>query len=648
MKKLILAGTLLFPFSLLANTNCPKKVDPNKVMLFVDTNNSEIEIKTSEKAACERGERLVVVPKNYQEYKKYTDKLHDAEKKVKRCVSTQGANCTELEENYSKTQMELSKFVSAQPSIGTGIREAMSEIKESNSKLQVFTISGHDGGGSFGGNKGNFSRHELSEIMKDYQSLNETTSVLLLGCYTGVQNEIYAWKSIFPSARLIAGYDGSAPLADRPQGHQYITDILLKEKQLLQNADEKKLTSFTRNNIKSLNQLHAAMYLNCDDENEFYYGSDGSKKAFKPFNTKECFEKKDEIKALAQEVSKYQMGILEPPLNTQGELRQLYNKARRYEHCLQLIEVDLHVNNLFNLLFYQGVKESFASFYKDDLAEAESILADLDGEMILQNLTKSLGPQEEEIEKIKAELELMEKSPEIYLAQEKKKLEEFQLLKDQLMSAPSFASIKDMIDPVSGDLIDSKEATLEQYEQLTAVRKAINNLLDQTQQYTWKKNNLSEAIKYQQGNLAFAEQKYKGQLATIESFKESMASKKNPIWVPTHAQLSKRSRAETLKNIHNIHGLLSVQGLPEKQRKALEWIQQVKTNHLVSFINPFSWHEYTGRVEAPMFPHRLNGSMNPSLSPFSSGFSTPIPGMGLGGMNGGLGGGIVGGVGGGF
>ncbi|MCM2351578.1 MAG: hypothetical protein NDI69_16260 [Bacteriovoracaceae bacterium] len=630
MKKLIFSFTLLSLSPLLAQANCNKKIDPSKVMLFVDTNNSELEIITSQKAACERGERLVVVPKNYKDYKKYTDKLIETEKRIRKCLNTKAADaCKEEDKHYSNANSELAAFKQSQPSIRTGISEAMAEIKATNGKLQVFTVSGHDGGGSFGGNKGDFSRYELAEIMKEHQDINETTSILLLGCYTGVQNEIYAWKSIFPSARMIAGYDGSAPLADRPQGHQYITDLLLKEKELLKNSDEKKLMSFAQNNIKSLNQLHAAMYVNCEDDTEFYYGSDGTKKNFKAFNTKECLEKKDEIKALAKEVDKYQLGILEPPLNTQAELRQLYNKARRYEHCLQLTETELNVSNLFNLLFYQGVKESFASYYKDDLSKAESILADLDGEVILQSLTQSLDKQQQEVDKIKAELELMEKSPETYLAQEKKKLEELQMQKDQMLKDPAFASVKNMIDPVSGELIGTKEPTPEQFEKLTAIVKVINNLNDQAHQFVWKKNNLPEAVKYQQGNLAFAEQQLNTQLITVQTVKESLAGKQSPVWVPTFENLDKKSRAETLKNINNMHGLLSVQGLPEKQQKALRWLSQVQSNHLVAFQNPFSWHEFTGRAEAPMFPVRLDGGQNPMS--FGSGYFTPIPGMGLGG-----------------
>lgn len=630
MKKFIFSFTLLSLTPLLAHATCNKKIDANKVMLFVDTNNSELEIMTSQKAACERGERLVVVPKNYKDYKKYTDKLIETHKKVEKCFNTKAADaCKEEENHYNKAESELTAFKQSQPSIRTGINEAMAEIKAANGKLQVFTISGHDGGGTFGGHKGDFNRHELAEIMKEHQDINETTSVLLLGCYTGVQNEIYAWKGIFPSARLIAGYDGSAPLADRPQGHQYITDILLKEKQLLKNSDEKKLMSFTQNNIKSLNQLHAAMYVNCEDDNEFYYGSDGSKKNFKAFNTKECLEKKDEIKALAQEVDKYQLGILEPPLNTQGELRQLYNKARRYEHCLQLTETDLNVSNLFNLLFYQGVKESFASFYKDDLSKAEMILADLDGELILQSLTQSSEQQHKDIEKLKAELELMEKSPETYFANEKKKLEELQIIKDQLLKDPAFASIKNMIDPVSGELIGNKEPTPEQFEKLTTVVKAIDTLNEKTHQIEWKKKNFLDVIASQRDNLTMAEQELSDQLSTMQTVKASLASKQSPVWVPTFEQLNKKSRAETLKNIHNTYGLLAVQGLPEKHRKTLQWLSQVQSNHLVAFQNPFSWHEFTGRAEAPMFTVRLDGGQNPMS--FGSGYFTPIPGVGLGG-----------------
>jgi len=50
MRKIILTVGCLFSFPLMAQSTCNKKIDPSKVMLFVDTNNSELEIETYQKS----------------------------------------------------------------------------------------------------------------------------------------------------------------------------------------------------------------------------------------------------------------------------------------------------------------------------------------------------------------------------------------------------------------------------------------------------------------------------------------------------------------------------------------------------------------------------------------------------------------------
>jgi hypothetical protein len=71
MKQLILLGLILLPT--FANAQeCKTKVDPSKIVLFIDTNKGDLEIETVQKAACARGERLVIVPKNYKEYTAYS------------------------------------------------------------------------------------------------------------------------------------------------------------------------------------------------------------------------------------------------------------------------------------------------------------------------------------------------------------------------------------------------------------------------------------------------------------------------------------------------------------------------------------------------------------------------------------------------
>ena len=370
---------LVFIFSTYGVNACPHQVDPNKVMLFVDTNNSEPEIATTIKAACARGERLVIVPKNHKEFAKYND---DVEKKTKTfvqlgCKKKSNPKCKAAWSALDAAFVSRDSFQKSQPNITESVKNSLNEIKESKAKLQQVSISGHNGGGSFGGKKGSFSRQSLSQIMSDFKDMNEVKSILLLGCYTGTKHEVIEWKNIFPDARIIAGYDEKAPLADRPPGHQYISDILLKEKGLITSADQKRLNTFVQENLNGLHSLNAAVYLQCSnpaDPREYYYSSKISR-SFEPMDSKECEKKKEEIEKILSQTNKYLSGDLEPPLNTDGELRKIYNQARALEHCNNLNGIQMNLSQIFNLLFYEGVKQSFSTFYKDDLQTVEQYLS---------------------------------------------------------------------------------------------------------------------------------------------------------------------------------------------------------------------------------------------------------------------------------
>lgn len=183
---------------------------------------------------------------------------------------------------------------------------------------------------------------------------------MLLGCYTGVQKEILSWKSIFPNVRMIGGYDGSAPLSDKLAGHTYLEDLLSKEKKLIQQADEKKINKFMANNVRHFNMLSAAVYVNpvCEEENpenekDYYYSSKQRALKFHEFDASKCLTMREELDKMSDDYKKYQYGDVEPPSDSsKGELRDLYDEARSVEHCVEILEADLDVNNLFNLRFY--------------------------------------------------------------------------------------------------------------------------------------------------------------------------------------------------------------------------------------------------------------------------------------------------------
>lgn len=367
-----------------ASASCQDTIKSNKYILFIDTNESEIEIATASIAACERGEKLLVVPKNYKEYGVLTQDFTKTEKNYLACSKRSfnlPGSCQKESDNYTKAREKLYAFQGSQPSTDKATEEVLKEISAKKGTLSSLIISGHDGGGTFGGTKGEIKREDLKQIMKKYEDVNDVSTLMLLGCYTGVQQEIIEWKNIFPEARMIAGYDDSAPLSDKPAGHQFITELLTKEKMLLEQADQKRIQDFTRANLRSLGQLNAAVYLDCEENQkgeEYYYTSKNRSQSFALYGNSACKGKEKEFDDILAQMGLYDSGKKEPPTDTaRGELRQIYIKARNLEHCGQYFKKRLNLNNIFNLLFYEGVKKNFAAYYGSDLAQADKVIKEL-------------------------------------------------------------------------------------------------------------------------------------------------------------------------------------------------------------------------------------------------------------------------------
>lgn len=613
---------LLLLFVQIAHAECNKQIDPNKVMLFIDTNKSELEITTTEKAACERGQRLIIVPQNYKEMDSNTQKVIDSKKALEKCQKN-GKACVNEIKFYEETLNEAKKISRTRPSIAQQTKDALTEIKNTGGKLHNLTISGHDGGGIFSGYKGGLKRDEIAEILKNYPEINEVSSLLLLGCYTGVPKEMIEWKQVFPGVKLIAGYDAAAPFSDKPAGHQYIEDVLLKEKQLLQNADQKKLQDSAKHNIRSLTMLNSSMYLICKDgtnEGEYYYGSQREEKVFKPFDIKECESKKTEIESLINGINKYDSGELEIPNDTTtGELRKIYTKARSIEHCGEMLNLPLNLNRVFNLLFYEGVKKNFSDFYQADLKEVDTIMSEFKFEDFEYGFKGHLEKSNKSLEEQKAFIALLETDPNGFISKAEMVLKNKRREFEKLLNDPKYAEVKHLLDP-------QKEFQLlppglpegqRKLAQELLMANGKNNLASTELQKL--KKNPSLRIKLLKDQLLEKEKNLETEIASFEAIKRDLSLSNKKIWIPTSDNLKQKSRKETQENLNFTHGLLSTPGLPLKQKQALSWMLAVTTRHLGQFQNPFSWHEYTGEVETIETPSRLNDYVKISFDQSSGG-----------------------------
>ncbi len=626
IKQLSLCSLLLFSTSLV-RAACANKVDPSKVVLFVDTNFSDLEIKHAEIAACKRGERLQVVPKNYKEYSPLILKKEETQKALWDCLKT-NTDCSKQRDLKIEAENNMANFQAQQKPISDQLKEALTEIKTKKGKIKSFAISGHNGGGHFGGAKGSLGRQEIGTMLSEVPEINDVTSILLLGCYTGVKAEVANWKGIFPRASLIAGYDGSAPAYSRPQGHQYIEDILVKEKKLTGLKDVKKINASAKGLIHSLDGLNSAVYLKTmckEDEEGFYYSSMGGR-TFDQLKLSECEKAIAEVKLLAPNFLNYESGQIEPPKDTvNGELRKIYNKVRANEHCLKSDYTlgGINAHNVFNMLFMEGVKKNFAHYYQDELKEAEEIIDSINPDNIIKAQEEELKEIDLALKETQQRLEEFKKDPEAFIAKESSDMMKLASELAALTSDPKNKAFLDKIiqSPYINTHMSPEELVL--YNKYQKMNWTIQN---KSQEITFAKR---DPASFQQSLVMGMEMK-----KSIQSMKmlglDNM--KKNPglikdIWIPNSANLATKSRKELMSNLHKMDGLTFIGGLTPKQTAALGWIKNTTTKHLVYYQNPFDWHDYQGKPEA--IPDRFK--LQDSIKSWEQGMGGGYVGGSMGG-----------------
>lgn len=610
-----------------ALATCPNKVDDKKVMLFIDVNLGDPEIDAARKAACQRGERFEVVPQNYKDVTVFSDNITKLTAKQNTCIKTRtydkcGAENTAVEKAYS----DLRSYTEKQVPIKDQVANKLAELNLEKVKLTNVSISGHDGGGSFGGYKGGFSRQDFATIMADYPEMNEVESLLLLGCYTGVRHEVFAWKAIFPKVKLIGGYDGSAPNSTRPQGHQYISDILTKEKSLTSLKNPAQVDNDVKSMLSGLNMLNAAIYINpaCENNEDGFYYASKLNRTFEKFEINDCEKIIGEMSALSIEYQKYESGELEPPTDTgpNGALRKIYDKVRTNEHCLAQGNYAFESNSVFFLLFWEGLKKNFGEYYENDMLEAEKIIATIQPEDVIKNLEAKNLELQKQIEETEKQVAEYATDPTGVMKKYNEELASMQKSVDELYKSKEYQEIMKKLNVGYATTNAPPVITPEEQKLLND----INMLSSKFMNLSW--NNPSN------GGLALKAETLKSEITrnsmSIEKFKTDPDYLKK-MWVPTKANLANKSRKEILENNHVMNGLLGSYALSPKQAGAVSFVTNTTENHLRYFQNPFSWHEFTGKPEAPQFTPTLSHYIDPQAG-----------GM-VGGMTGGMGRGYVGG-----
>lgn len=371
----------------------------NEAIVMYDTNISYSEVLGAEEAACKRGQKLIVLPAGLEKHKEI-GKINSDMNYVNTLYSKHCPNSSRCQE-ITKQHVDLSKKLMQSKSEIKQVQNPKAlfkELAQDNIKVKSIILSGHDGGGTFGGALGRLSKHEIMGAYNDaYQRKpelkDELSSVYLWGCYTATLSETKSWKNGIPSLKLVAGFHGTGPSIGKDATRDYLQDLLLKEQEIFEEENEGELKKLL-NGLKNINYTLAGIYLEACNEVE-YYLSHEKKSEQDGGGVDRTFARVDEIgcegKKFTEYYAKYEAiyqkyfhGATPLPENTSsGELRDIYNFTRANQSCI----LEKHPYSPMNpdhiglLLFYKGVKENFSEVFKNEIAAAQMELETLPSEL---------------------------------------------------------------------------------------------------------------------------------------------------------------------------------------------------------------------------------------------------------------------------
>lgn len=378
MKRLLLALAFAAPLAHAADGD----------VLFIGMNASYHEIQAAEAAAKKSGRKLVVFPEmTVADHKKFydlTQAYSAAQKKLDKACSkdAQSAGCQSVQKKLQPELERMNKARNDMRALGEFNKEKFDQFLkgrgEKANRFESVVVSGHDGTGHLSGDFGSISDKELAEVLNANGLRDSVRSLHLWGCYTASPSSVMInWKSAFPNIHFVSGYDGRAPLADKPAGWSYLKGVIEREPKLHAIADAKKLQQALRE-IPGAVQVNAAM-ANCD----FYANH---KEAFDiGAFVEQCKKYKTEIEAAQGKYECYlkaEAGCENVPVETgSGVLREFYGIMQKADACKQVTPsptFEAHSRDeAMRLLFYRDVAKNFSRLYQQELKEYDEMLAAL-------------------------------------------------------------------------------------------------------------------------------------------------------------------------------------------------------------------------------------------------------------------------------
>lgn len=363
---------------------CTKKITAKNVIFFIDVNGGTKELDEAKKAACDRGQKIVIYPEQTAAiYKLTNDKsFYENRYKALKCdKDPANKGCAEVGSKKEAviTQLQEKAVQFSIPVLKEKLKKLNDEQGES---VESLVISGHSDGKTIYGVYGTAQREGIQTAFQDLPDQGKSvTSLVMLACYSANPSTILSWKKNLPELKMIAGSDASASASDRPAGLQYLRDLLMKVKQLTADADQEKLKKRLKLLIPSLQEVNSAIYIDSNkcgeasgDKRFFYSKSSGGLNVFNP---EECAKAIEKYKEKEDEIQGYMDGTTSIPTVTHGTpLREIYSFLRQNAHCLEAGEAQYTADMLYGLLFYHQVKINAIRALKKEADEVNAFLKD--------------------------------------------------------------------------------------------------------------------------------------------------------------------------------------------------------------------------------------------------------------------------------
>ncbi len=537
---------------------CENSINNEEVILFIDTNKSEKEILTAKKAACQRGQRFISIPQDY----------------------------AILDPSFEETGLTKA-----------GLDVALAALKNQGAKPVSLIISGHDGGGEFGGNKGRISREEiLKSIDSDYPEFKDSIqSLYLLGCYTGVKSEMFAWLSKLPNLKMIGGYEGAAPLSDKLAGHTFLEDLMIKEKLLSEEAEQDKIQHILQDNIRNMQMLNSAVFVKSaqcvegDHYKSYYYRPIPKIKGdpkFEEFDKNDCLRKLEMAQKYLIEFNQYYESAINIPRDvaTGNPIRNIYSFFRNADHCFDGLYNMPSSEQVLAILFYHSYKKNIVQYLQPSYQELKDELALLTPESWRASIEKNIVDAKRNMAEDQKRYEAFIANPEGVRAKTKM---EFDNLNSELqdLSTPDLNSAFVAVSPN-----EKQRALINEFNKKSDQMYKISSNISDMQSPENYKLNLSLRTNFLNQFIKDSEQ----QLGRVNQ--EAIEQVKRNIWVPTVEEVEKMERKEINDKINNYYNAATSisHTLPQSLQNKIASVASASNTYLNNMqCLPLSWHEYS-------------------------------------------------------